>query len=488
MFHDIFTNVSILISFLLIIGQIFKNNTFNIKQTYKFQSLLGIVFGILGIVLMLFTIKMTDTVIIDLRNIPIICAGILGGPVAAMTSAIVIGVFRLLHFGISTASIVAHLIAWLVGIEVAFISVLKLSRLNKLIYMFIFAMVLSNFALFYIVRDLDKLIEILAYYWPIYLFGAILACFTCEYIISANINNKINQYYRITADNVSDMITTHESGGKIKFVSPTVYKLFGYTQEEFIGTNSYNYIHPDDVADVRNSFSSLKLSGEDTMQTLRMKKKDGSYVWVEISVKIINASDGTMEMVCVTRDISDRKEIENELKHAKEQAEKLAYTDYLTGVLNRRAFENRVYQEFNRVLREESSISIIITDLDYFKKINDNYGHQAGDHALREFTKCLSNMCRPYDFIGRYGGEEFIICLPNTDCEQAEIIADRMRKAVEELKIYHESDMGPVHLTASFGVSSSTPDIEEDVEILILNADKAMYKAKTCGRNMVCTN
>lgn len=741
MFHDIFANIAILISFLLVFGLTFKKNSFDSKQSYRAQILIGVIFGLLGMLLMLFTIRITDIVIIDLRNVSIMCAGILAGPFASIVAALIIGVFRLIYFGINTASVVAFTVALIVGCGAAYISHnKKQSRRSKFIYMFIFSMTVSNMVLFYLMINKDKLMETLIYYWLIYILGTLFAYLTCEYIVSSNISYKVMSYYKVISENLTDMISIHEPGGRVLFVSEPIFQMFGYTTMEYIGTSAYDYMHPDDKKSIQDElYRPMKLKDVSSL-TLRMRHKDGRYIWVETNIKSIRNTDGSIkEMICISRDISYRRKIEQEIivsnerlkaifdnagigivltdhneglidanaaylnmlgfskeeaktlknavypddhdkvdeiynnlltkkceldvsemryldkdkqiiyayvrstvitgseynstsiiqivnniteqkmmlkklreseersrtafdnavigmslgdlsgkflkannalcellgyseeellninfqqitypddlekenilkekllsgeiqsfiiekrlihkngsikwvlvgisiiydidgnphhsigqfqdvtnrKLAEEElmkahsvAEKLASTDYLTGLLNRRAFQNRFNEEFSRVGRENSSISLILADIDYFKKINDKYGHQVGDIALQEFSKCLSSGCRPYDFIGRHGGEEFIICLPSTGNEQAVKIAERMRMAVENLSINIENTKEPIRITASFGVASPIVGSEESIESLILQADKAMYKAKAGGRNRVCT-
>jgi len=164
----------------------------------------------------------------------------------------------------------------------------------------------------------------------------------------------------------------------------------------------------------------------------------------------------------------------------------LANTDALTGVLNRRAFMERMDQEIRRSLREDVPLSLILTDIDYFKRVNDRYGHQVGDLVLQRFTEQLSESSRPYDFVGRYGGEEFVVCLPGVDVSQARSVAERMRRRVEETGIMLPDSSQSIRITGSFGVASLRMGSEETVDLITGRADDTMYRAKREGRNRVC--
>ena len=164
----------------------------------------------------------------------------------------------------------------------------------------------------------------------------------------------------------------------------------------------------------------------------------------------------------------------------------LANTDALTNVRNRRAFMEKMEMELHRSRRTRIPLCLILTDIDHFKKINDNYGHQVGDVVLQKFSAKLSESVRPYDFVGRYGGEEFVICLPGADCVQGRSIAERMCKRVENMKILSPDCSHSIHITASFGVGSYRLESEDSLDSITGRADEAMYRAKREGRNRVC--
>lgn len=164
----------------------------------------------------------------------------------------------------------------------------------------------------------------------------------------------------------------------------------------------------------------------------------------------------------------------------------LAATDPLTGVLNRRAFMERLEQEIERSRRGNTPISLIMADIDYFKRVNDRYGHQDGDIVLQRFVDQLTTSLRAYDFTARYGGEEFFVCLPGADGSQAGIVAERLRKRVEEMEVVFPDGSRSIRITASFGVASFLPEPQESIDSLIKRADEAMYRAKNEGKNRVC--
>jgi diguanylate cyclase (GGDEF)-like protein len=161
--------------------------------------------------------------------------------------------------------------------------------------------------------------------------------------------------------------------------------------------------------------------------------------------------------------------------------------DQLTGIPNRRTFNNRLYLEWNRALREKTPLSLLMIDVDQFKAYNDTYGHQQGDMALLTVAKTLAfAIRRAIDFAARWGGEEFVVLLPHTDSMGAMQIAESVRKEVENAAIPSVDGGKAKTVTISIGVHTQTPQRENSIEDLVSKADEALYQAKATGRNKVC--
>ncbi|MEY2989050.1 MAG: hypothetical protein RJB13_2571 [Pseudomonadota bacterium] len=182
-------------------------------------------------------------------------------------------------------------------------------------------------------------------------------------------------------------------------------------------------------------------------------------------------------------------EIANQLRDLSQVLMKLSLIDALTGVANRRAFEQNLDQEFKRAKRSKKSLSVILFDVDFFKKYNDRYGHPAGDLCLKRLAQEVqATIKRPGDMLARYGGEEFAIILPETDLQGASIIAERVLKGVRDLGMSHEDNNHGQIITVSIGlVAYDCYEQGVDSTELIKRADKALYKAKSEGRNRIAT-
>ena len=165
--------------------------------------------------------------------------------------------------------------------------------------------------------------------------------------------------------------------------------------------------------------------------------------------------------------------------------ENLSMLDQLTNIPNRRSFDDRLKMEWKQAVREKTPISLLIIDIDSFKKLNDTYGHQQGDIVLQKIAALLPlSFRRPGDFAARWGGEEFVVLLPNTPLEGARELAEKIRGDVEKMTI-KAANGSEIKVTASVGVNSLIPGIETPINSFFTNADKALYAAKEAGKNKV---
>ena len=240
------------------------------------------------------------------------------------------------------------------------------------------------------------------------------------------------------------------------------------------------------------------LDGPDLCRLLR--KRGGPYVYV----LLLTSRDGKEDVVLgleagaddyVTKPFSPLElrhrlnagrrivELQEQVEAQNQEIRKLARNDALTGLLNRGAIFEVFAAELSRARRDRKAISIMMADVDHFKRVNDTLGHQAGDFVLRAVADRLQDQVRPYDAVGRYGGEEFLVVLPGCGAEEALEVAERLRAAVEASPILFEAT--PIAVTISLGVTSREPVISEAREPLIAAADAALYEAKHAGRNRV---
>lgn len=178
------------------------------------------------------------------------------------------------------------------------------------------------------------------------------------------------------------------------------------------------------------------------------------------------------------------RELQKELEAKNIELERLSSQDGLTGIANRRIFDEFTSKEWGRAARDEKPLSLILIDIDHFKTYNDNYGHQGGDDCLRQVAQRLaSTVKRPSDLVARYGGEEFAVVMPGTDLEGAKSIADSLCKGIAEMGLPHAHSSTADHVTISLGVACATPTIDGLPDELIEKADEALYQAKKSGRN-----
>jgi diguanylate cyclase (GGDEF)-like protein len=182
-------------------------------------------------------------------------------------------------------------------------------------------------------------------------------------------------------------------------------------------------------------------------------------------------------------DVTDIASSKRALEKANEKLAMLSVTDKLTGLLNRGAWENLVIAEFERYCRYGQTTSLVMFDIDHFKKVNDTYGHPAGDEVIKHTAAITKSNLRQSDSPGRYGGEEFGIILPETESKDAFTICERIRESIAKSIV--ETNVAPIQYTISMGIAQLTAGPESHMEWL-QQADEALYKAKEGGRNKTC--
>jgi diguanylate cyclase (GGDEF)-like protein/PAS domain S-box-containing protein len=293
--------------------------------------------------------------------------------------------------------------------------------------------------------------------------------------------------FRLLAVSSRDAILLVSLDAKMMYASPAVTEMLGWDLDEVLGKGYRKAFHPQDMAVAESALREAREGRLPGMFQFRCMKKDGSYLWMEASLRLYHepSVSEAQGFVVVMRDISLRKTAEEELQRAFHLVEALASIDGLTGIANRRRFDDVLLSEWKRAQRDHTPCSLLFMDADHFKNYNDIYGHIPGDRCLRQIAEVATKILRrPADMVARYGGEEFAVILPDTNCEGAIAIAEQVRSAVEQLRIPHSGNPHEI-VTVSIGCATQIPEINSELSELLKSADSALYVAKSLGRNRV---
>jgi diguanylate cyclase (GGDEF)-like protein/PAS domain S-box-containing protein len=282
--------------------------------------------------------------------------------------------------------------------------------------------------------------------------------------------------FRSLVENSSEGIALVDADGTFVYASPATRRVLGYHEQELVGRNFAELVHPEDLSYARSRLREiLGAEGNEVHGEVRLRHANESWRWIEGSYKNLLLTPGVRGIVINYRDVTERKRAEQEL-------ERLAYRDSLTDLPNRFLFQDRVQHAIEQARRREKGLAVMYIDLDRFKVVNDTLGHAAGDRLLQVVSRRLREVLRGDDTIARLGGDEFAVLLP--DLERAEDAGSVGRKLLTALREPITVDGHELHSSASIGISMYPSD-GEDLGTLLKHADAALYRSKELGRNTV---
>lgn len=282
---------------------------------------------------------------------------------------------------------------------------------------------------------------------------------------------------RSITETAQDAVIMVDRFSLVTYWNAAAERIFGYAKSEIIGKNLHDLIVPErDRASAHEGFSRFAHSGTgpligETRQIQAMRKSSEEFP-AEVSLSAVMLR-GQFNAVGIVRDVTKRVQIEERLKQ-------LATTDTLTGIYNRRYFDEALESEINRSARFSTPFTLIMFDIDHFKRINDTFGHQSGDLVLVQLAQVVRRAIRTTDLFARWGGEEFIILCPNCDLEAGRLLAEKLRMLIKQQQF---ADAG--HVTCSFGVACHAHG--DGMDSMLKKVDRCLYHAKASGRNRVET-
>lgn len=272
------------------------------------------------------------------------------------------------------------------------------------------------------------------------------------------------------------------------YVNPAFEQMTGYPAEEIVGLNC-RFLQGDDTLQAEvEKIRRAVARGAGCIVTLRNYRRNGTLFYNELSMSPVRDGDGVVtHYIGIQKDVTRRvraeqrlHERDRELQRLNAELERMARHDSLTGLLNRRTFDECLRREWRRALREGSTVSLYMVDVDHFKQLNDRHGHAAGDTCLRRVAHALQERFgRASDFVSRYGGEEFVVLNTGLDASQAAVQGEQVVRAMRTLAL--PDQVGS--LTVSVGVASAMPDGALEPAALLKAADNALYAAKHAGRD-----
>jgi diguanylate cyclase (GGDEF)-like protein len=502
MLHSMIANVSIVVSFMFIVDFMFRKGQMNALPPTKRRWTVGVIYGVLGCVLMLFGIEFASSIVLDLRHIAVILAAFSGGLWASMIAGLILALFRTVYFGISEMSAISGVTLLIMGLLTGLIAKLDIRPMLKFHLMNIVSTSLVTGVLYWGILDKQLYQTVAVFGWPISIITA-----AAVYAVITFLNNARRNTQRLKESEADQRRTVsllktlleYIPGGlmveneerRIIYMNREMFRLYGDEKhpKDWIGKNRLDFLEqykhhfrePEDIASKVTAWSEAKV----TVISSYFDLVDGRVLQLDY-VPITEEGDVRGQM-WKYRDVTPLKNNEKKLQEANTILKRLSGIDGLTGIANRRSLDEHYQFEWDSCTRSAKPLTVLLIDVDDFKLYNDAYGHLQGDICLKMVAEALEkSLERSDDFAARYGGEEFAVLLPDTTLEGGARVAERIRETIEALQLPQaSSEAAAKFVSVSIGICCMVPVSGQAPMQALELADRALYTAKQSGRNRV---
>ena len=506
MFRYMIANYALLTAFLFFFNYLFRRYLVDRTPSLGIKLLIGGLHGICALLLLVFTVRVNEVTFLDFRHIIVICAAYYGGLPASLVTALFVVFGRITFFGPFTPSHTS--ILPLISIVLAGVgSGLIMQSIQVYKRKWLLAVAWSM-TLILVVTYTRGFRPESFYYIALVGSGGLFASVLIRSFLTNNqlirqVEHSERQYRSLHSlqeaifqSAVGTSMVVTDCRGRITHANKGTEHMLGYSAEELIGRDAIQIYHDSMEVEAYAGELSRKLGiNIPTEQLLTYSadaehyegrewtfiRKDGARMTVLLTVTPLLLDGEKAGVIGIAIDITERKKMEAQLKQ-------LSLLDGLTGIGNRRFFDEMLQQAWTRAVRaqEPDGLSLLMFDVDGFKAYNDHYGHQAGDECLRSITAIAkAGLNHPEAIFARYGGEEFAVILPGADASRAASMAEALRQSIERAALPHLHSVTVPVVTVSVGVSTYEPALVSSSEELVAMADRALYEAKANGRNQV---